>query len=256
MPQTTGASQQREQASRLGGSAEAVSRSKSSSSSSARRDGEVDTRTRLLEAAGPVFAAHGFDGATVREICSAAEVNVALVGYYFGDKLGLYREVIRGVRESRERRFPTPNNDAGDPRRTLYRIVRTLLSRMLACDESGWETQLLMREMHRPTPVFENMVGEFFRPQFDRLVETIGELTGTSVPKHRLEKLALSVVGQCLYYRIGAGIVQVLIPPPELKEHFDIDSLSRHITTVMLAATQGGTAIKQDEELEQWLSDH
>ena len=232
------------------------SHSRPKTSASVRGDGESDTRTRLLEAAGPVFAAHGFDGATVREICSTAGVNVASVGYYFGDKLGLYREVIRGVRDSRERRFPTPNHDGGDPRRTLFRIVRTLLSRMLACDESGWETQLMMREMHRPTPVFESMVREFFRPQFDRLVETIRELTGTTVPKHRLEQLALSVVGQCLYYRIGAGIVQVLIPPSELEEHFDIDSLSRHISSVMLAATQGGTAIQHYDELDQWLSEH
>ncbi len=114
----------------------------------------------------------------------------------------------------------------------------------------------MMREMHRPTPVFESMVREFFRPQFDRLVETIRELTDTSVPKHRLEQLALSVVGQCLYYRIGGGIVQVLIPPSELQEHFDIDSLSRHITSVTLAATQGGTAIQQYDELDQWLSEH
>ena len=212
--------------------------------------GQPDTRTRLLEAAGPVFAAHGFDGATVREICAAAEVNVAAVGYHFGDKLGLYREVIRGIRDHRERRFPTPNNDAADPRRSLYRIVRTLLSRMLACDESGWETQLLMREMNHPTPVFESMVREFFRPQFERLVEVLRELTQADLPAHRLQQLALSVVGQCLYYRMGSGVVQVLIPHSELRAHFDIDSLSRHITSVMLAATEGGTASSQYDQLD------
>jgi AcrR family transcriptional regulator len=221
-----------------------------------RPEQEADTRTRLLEAAGPVFAAQGFDRATVREICAAAGVNVAAVGYHFGDKLGLYRAVIQGIRDSRERRFPTPNNEGSDPRRTLYRIIHTLLSRMLSCDESGWETQLLMREMQRPTPVFESMVREFFRPQFDRLVSTIRDLAGPSVPKHRLEQLALSVVGQCIYYRMGSGIIQVLIPEEELEQHFDIDSLSRHITTVMLAATAGGTAMSHDDALIQRLADH
>ncbi len=213
-------------------------------------DKAADTRTRLLESAGPVFAAHGFDGATVREICSAAEVNVAAVGYHFGDKLGLYREVIRGIRDHRERRFPTPNNDQSDPRRSLYRIVRTLLSRMLACDESGWETQLLMREMNHPTPVFETMVREFFRPQFDRLVDVLRQLTQTELPDYRLQQLALSVVGQCLYYRLGSGVIQVLIPQSELHAHFDVDSLSRHITSVMLAATEGGTASFQYDRLD------
>ena len=53
------------------------------------------TRTKLLDAAGHVFADFGFRGATVREICARAGVNIALVNYYFGDKLELYTEVLR-----------------------------------------------------------------------------------------------------------------------------------------------------------------
>ncbi len=214
---------------------------------------DFDTRTRLLEAAGPVFAAHGFDGATVREICASARVNIASVGYYFGDKLGLYREVIEGIRASRERKFPAPSGTDADSRRMLFRIVRTMLSRMLAADSSGWESQLLMREMHHPTPVFESLVREFFRPLFDSLVNTIDSLVGQPVPKHTLEQLALSVVGQCVYYRVGGGVVQILIPATERKEHYDIDSLSQHVTAVMLAAIDGGAVLRTRTEIEAWV---
>ena len=72
-------------------------------------DGEIrsnerslDTRSRILGSAGPVFAAQGYTGATVREICSTAGVNIASVGYHFGDKLGLYREVIHDLRLARD----------------------------------------------------------------------------------------------------------------------------------------------------------
>jgi AcrR family transcriptional regulator len=206
-----------------------------------------------LEAAGPVFARHGFDGATVREICSSAHVNIASVGYYFGDKLGLYREVIQGIRDSRERQFPAPDNSGGEPEQILVKIVQTMLSRMLAADASSWETQLLMREMQSPTPAFDSIVREFFRPLFECLVHTIACLVGPSTPKHTLEQLALSAVGQCVYYRFGSGVVEILIPESERDEHYDIDSLSRHITAVMLAALENGAVIRQRSRIDKLL---
>src|ERR1700740_2176182 len=54
-----------------------------------------DTRTKLLDSAGQVFAERGFKAATVREICARAGVNIALVNYHFGDKAVLYEEVLK-----------------------------------------------------------------------------------------------------------------------------------------------------------------
>lgn len=217
--------------------------------------GELDTRTRLLAAAGPIFAAHGYERATVRDICASAGVNIASVGYYFGDKLGLYREVIQGIRDVRERQFPIPEDSGGDPRRTLLEIVQTLLSRMLFAERSSsWETQLLMREMQDPTPVFESIVQECFRPLFETLVDTVARLVGPTTPQHTLEQLALSTVGQCLYYRVATDVVEMLIPESERIKHYDIESLSQHITAVMLAATEDEAVIRKKTEIQAWRS--
>jgi AcrR family transcriptional regulator len=47
---------------------------------------EEKTRDKILDAAGEVFAEHGFEGATIRAITERAGANVAAVNYHFRDK--------------------------------------------------------------------------------------------------------------------------------------------------------------------------
>jgi Bacterial regulatory proteins, tetR family len=56
---------------------------------------QTDAKRRLVRAALQVFASKGYEGASTREICRLADVNVAGIHYYFGDKASLYREVFR-----------------------------------------------------------------------------------------------------------------------------------------------------------------
>lgn len=53
-----------------------------------------EARTRIFTEARAAFAAGGYDGASLRAITKAAGVDVALVAYYFGNKDGLFREVV------------------------------------------------------------------------------------------------------------------------------------------------------------------
>jgi AcrR family transcriptional regulator len=52
-----------------------------------------ETREQLVSAAERLFAAHGFNGVSVRMIAAEAGVNWSLVGYYFRGKHGLLAEV-------------------------------------------------------------------------------------------------------------------------------------------------------------------
>ncbi len=52
-------------------------------------------REAILNAAEVVFTEHGFDGARIDSIASASGYNKSLIFQYFGDKLGLYAEVVR-----------------------------------------------------------------------------------------------------------------------------------------------------------------
>src|SRR5689334_189116 len=49
----------------------------------------------ILDAAEEQFAAYGFAGARIDAIAKIAGYNSSLIFHYFGDKLGLYTEVVR-----------------------------------------------------------------------------------------------------------------------------------------------------------------
>jgi len=55
------------------------------------------TREAILTAAESVFAEHGFDGARIDTIAEVSGYNKTLIFRYFGDKLGLYAEVLKRV---------------------------------------------------------------------------------------------------------------------------------------------------------------
>ena len=56
-----------------------------------RPDGEA-TRARILEAAGELFAAHGY--AASKAIAARAEVDLASINYHFGSRSGFYQAVL------------------------------------------------------------------------------------------------------------------------------------------------------------------
>src|SRR6476620_9432691 len=66
----------------------------------------AETRERLIDAAGEVFAEHGFKGARVRDICARAGATVAAVNYYFRDKEGLYTTCLAQWAQTALEKYP------------------------------------------------------------------------------------------------------------------------------------------------------
>jgi AcrR family transcriptional regulator len=196
-----------------------------------------DTRKRLLDAAGSVFAEKGFQAATVREICERARVkNIAAVNYYFRDKQRLYLEAVKHASQCRIQDTPLPVLPPGTPAAEKLRVfVRTMLVRMVDEHSPRWHVQLMMRELLQPTEACVEMVRDFIRPQFERLQEILAELLppGTSAVKRH--QVAFSIVGQCLYYRMARPVVALLIGADEFAT-YDLDGLTDHIASFSLAA--------------------
>jgi len=91
---------------------------------SGRRPGTSDTRGRILAAARGAFAESGFDGATIRAIAAAAEVDPALVHHYFGTKQQLF---VAAMELPVDPAAVAPSLLAGDPATVGTRLVRFVL---------------------------------------------------------------------------------------------------------------------------------
>lgn len=194
------------------------------------------TRTRLLEAAGKAFAEQGFEGASVRDICSAAQANIAAVNYHFGDKSRLYIETVKHACDSAAVKFPLPNWPAAMPRSDcLAFFIRTMMHRLMDDSQATWRTQLIMRELAQPTEACWEWIREYVRPLADTLRQLLGEIFPEDTSEEKLYLVGFSIMGQCLYYRQNRPIVGNLLGESRYQK-IPIDALADHIIHFSLAA--------------------
>lgn len=198
-----------------------------------------DTRAKLLEAAGQVFAEVGFQAATVRDICERAGTNVAAVNYHFRDKLSLYLEVFRSSLLHAEHEALDEAMRAVESDEQLRRFIHGFLQRLLGEGRPSWWTKLMAREMTQPTAAFEHIVDAAVRPNERRLRAIIAPVLGQPDNDDLVRLCAHSVIAQCLHYRHAMPVLTYLWPevvamPPER-----IYELADHITRFSLAALRG-----------------
>jgi len=194
----------------------------------------ADTRERLLEAAGETFAACGFRGATVREISRRAGVNVAAVNYYFGDKEGLYSEVLKYTLDSALNKYPPDLGlEAGaSAEERLCAFIRSMLYRVTDEGRPAWHGKLMIREIAQPTKALDEMVATGFGPLHRSLIAIVRALAGAGGDEEQIRLCAMSILGQCLYYHLCRPVLKALYA-----QSFDVPEIERlaaHITRFSL----------------------
>jgi len=189
----------------------------------------------LIEAAGRVFAERGYRAATIREICRRAGANVAAVNYTFGDKIGLYTEVLRHSVQAAQAAAMSAALDASlTPEDTIRGVIRARLKSLCKESRPDWHFRLVMHEFSHPTPAMGRVVDEGMRPIYDRMRKAVGELIGLP-PEHETTRLSLnSIIGQILFYAFSRPVLSRL--QPELKLTADqLDRIADHIAEFSLA---------------------
>ena len=201
-------------------------------------ENDLDTkRQRIIDSAGELFAERGFDTTTVRDICQAADANVAAVNYYFGDKQRLYVEAVVRAHRWRMERVKLPEWSQDTPPETkLADFIRTFIRRVRSGPGDTWHTKLIMREIGNPTAACAELVQSSIRPQFEILIAILRELLPQeSDDQERLQLTAFSIVGQCLFYHFADPVIRNLMSSEQYSQ-LEIDKLADHIAQFSLAA--------------------
>jgi TetR/AcrR family transcriptional regulator, regulator of cefoperazone and chloramphenicol sensitivity len=194
-----------------------------------------DTRERLLLAAEEVFAAKGFEAASVRDILKLANVkNIAAINYYFGDKERLYIETVKNADTCCTADIPFPAWPQGTPpEQKLRDFIHTFLQRIFQ-PQRRTAFQLMLREMTYPTQACLEVVEQYIRPIAQVLGGILEELL-PQLPEQKQFMIAFSIVGQCLHYRLNRAVSATLMGPEKFDE-LTVDILAEHISEFSLNA--------------------
>ncbi|OCT14748.1 hypothetical protein A8709_11255 [Paenibacillus pectinilyticus] len=112
---------------------------------------DSDMKMKIVLAAKKLFAKHGYDATSVRQICEEAGANVALVSYYFGGKESVFHEIFRQF-------FPHGKlvdfNAVEDPLEGMRRVIQEVIQMRNADPEM---ISLIQMEIIMITPRVEEM---------------------------------------------------------------------------------------------------
>ncbi|NKI92486.1 TetR/AcrR family transcriptional regulator [Rhizobacter sp. SG703] len=171
---------------------------------STRIDGD-QTYTRILEAAGPLFAATGFAETTSKSIAAEAGADVASINYHFGSRNGLYQTVLAEAHR-RLIRLDTLQDIAGSglpASDKLARLIDTLLA--ATTGEHGWPVRVLAREVLAPTSNARLLLDAEIEPKLVVVQGVLSEVSGIPRGDPALLRCMVSVAAPCLMLLVAGN---------------------------------------------------
>lgn len=141
-------------------------------------------RERILDAAEALFATHGYDGVTIRQIAHAAQVDVALASYHYGKKRDLFdavffrrAEVLNNLRLERLTRCEV---EAGPDGPSVESIIAAFIRPLNPAEleeqtgDPGWHNYMALVAYINNSPVWgRSMMTKHFDPLVKRFIEAL-----------------------------------------------------------------------------------
>jgi TetR/AcrR family transcriptional regulator, regulator of cefoperazone and chloramphenicol sensitivity len=173
---------------------------------------------------------------TVRDLCRAANTNLAAVNYHYGDKFGLYMAVARAAVDVMwSVNDLTMPSDAEAPEQKLRHYIQTYVSKLTDFKGAGtWIHRLMQHEMAEPTPAAAWIVEHAIRPRLRYLAGVVGELLDAPPTDERVLWCVMMIQSQCLAFLPNAFRSLATSDWPQSVMN-SVDAIVDHIMTFSLA---------------------
>lgn len=200
-----------------------------------RSDG-IEARSRLLDAALALFAEKGYAKTSTREIALAAQINIASISYYFGDKAGLYKAVFTDPR-SNPSVPPEQIDDATRPLEwALGNLMRSFVEPLKQGDLIQQCMKLHFREMLEPTGVWQEEVDCNIKPAHHALACALCRHLGVAQPDDEIHRLAMAISGLGVMLHICTDVTNAVCPAL-IESHAALDAYCNRLVDYAMALT-------------------
>lgn len=196
---------------------------------------EHETRLKLINAAGFLFAEKGYSSATIQEICEKAGANISAVNYHFRSKLGLYEATLEFTllndTDEMERDAVT---DTSNPEEKLYLHILEMIESIRLTDKPEWFPQLLRREIMFPTLEFQDFSQRLIKQDFEAIKFLIKDLIPAAKP-YDINACSLTLFGQVKSIAMESELVLQNLFPELIFNKKGCARIARHITDIAIA---------------------
>lgn len=200
------------------------------------------TKAAIIEAAGELFAEHGFAAVTARQVATAAGVSLSSIPYHFGTMEHVYEcAVLEASKIAPEADALQAESLKAEPERAVRLAVDWLITDFESANTS-WRHRLVRREEFSPSKGFQDVVKDIYAPSLEWLCAVLSRATGEPADSPQVQYAGLSMYMLTVGHLGRMELTEALAP-------MIAESLSDRERCIELIAIQTLDSVRRYQEI-------
>ncbi|WP_396192038.1 TetR/AcrR family transcriptional regulator [Flavobacterium sp.] len=196
-----------------------------------------DKQIEILNVAERLFAEEGFDGTSVRDIAKKANINVAMISYYFGSKEKLLEALVIHRIGTMKLRLENLLQEDSTPIEKIEKLVAYYINQI---NTNRSIYQILHFELSTKKREINTDAFTEVKKNNLKIMESIvkeGQLQGIFQPNINIALLSPTIIGSLIYFHMNKPLYVDLfdLKTDEAYENYIETTLTQHIQKTIKA---------------------